>query len=169
MYRLAHDIMIDDGPSVVWAFLENLPASLQCNRFLDSFSWAGDPRPGSGCRFSLAINLMGLRMHRECVITHWEPPDRLALAEWSTHLPGRWWAQQHRFAIDPVAGRPDATLLTYTVVGNLAPWPVETPFRVAIRSNMLDFLVNLKRAIESSDKSDLPQKASAGRLASMPT
>jgi hypothetical protein len=169
MYRLTHDIMIDEGPDAVWAFLGNLRVSLSCNRFLDGFSWAAAPRPEPGCRFTFDLNLMGFRLHRDCVITQWEPPDRLALAEWSAHLPGRWWTQQHRFIIDQVAGRPDVTLMTYTVVGNLAPWPVELPFRVAIRSNMLDYLVNLKRAIESSDKSGLPRKAAAGRLASMPT
>ncbi len=168
MFRLEHDILIEESPQVVWAFLVNLPVSLTCHQLRYRFQWIGTPKPGLGGRYSLKLNLPGIILQREGRITRWEPPHSLAMAQWSQRYPQRGFTRQQRLSVHPVEGRSQAAILRSTIVGNQRPWYVEALFKEIVRRGMLDHLEALKRAIESTDRSGSAQRDPARHLAEMP-
>ncbi len=175
MFRLEHDILIEESPSVVWAFLANLPVSLTCHRLRYRFQWIGTPKPGLGGRYSLELNLPGTILQREGRITWWEPPYSLAVAQWRPRHPYRGFtpplagfARQQRLSVNPVEGRAGASILRSIIVGHQRPWYVEALFKEIVRRGLLDHLEVLKRAIESTDRSGRTRRDMARHLAEMP-
>lgn len=168
MFRLEHDILIEESPRVVWAFLVNLPVSLTCHRPRYRFEWIGTPKPGLGGQYSLELNLPGTILQREGRITWWEPPNSLAVAQWRPRHPYRGSTRQQRLSVNPVEGRPGASILRSIIVGHQRPWYVEALFKEIVRRSMLDHLEALKRAIESTDRSGRTRRDTARHLAEMP-
>ena len=168
MFRLDHDILVEESPKVVWAFLANLPVSMTCHRMRRRFQWHGSPKPDEGMRFTLELNLLGITFRREGRVTTWGPPDQLAMALWSPRHPRRGYSSQQRWRVHPVDGRPQAARLQIVVAGSLRSWLLESILKHIVRRGLLDHLEALKRAIESTDKYGRTQRKSAQRLAEMP-
>jgi len=168
MFRLEHDIIIEESPEVVWAFLANLPLSLTCHRLRHRFQWIGTAKPGLGSRYALELNLPGITLRQEGRITRWEPPHSLALAQWNQRHPHHGFTRQQRLSVHQVNGQPQAAVLCSTIVGSRGPWYIEAPFKGIVRRSMLDHLEALKRAIESTDKSGRARHDPAQHLAEIP-
>ena len=168
MFKVEHHILIDESPKVVWAFLANLPVSLTCHRPRRCFQWMGNPKPAPGNRYLIELSMLGITFRQEGRITFWEPPCQVALAQWNPRHPHRGFIHQRRLSVHPVDGQPHAAMLRLTVVGNLWSRLVEIVFKEIVRRGVLDHLLALKRAIESTDKSSRPERATTRRLAEMP-
>jgi hypothetical protein len=113
-----------------------------------------DLTPEVGSRYIIESLFLGIRFRQEGKITCWEPPAMLTLAQWNYKYPRIGLMHQLRYTIEGVEGQPQATTIQFTVVGNYVPRPMELVFKEIIRRSMIDHLVLLKRAIESTDKGD---------------
>ena len=65
MFKLEYDILVEESPKVVWAFLANLPVSMTCHRLRRCFQWIEASKPEEGARFGLELNLLGVMFRRE--------------------------------------------------------------------------------------------------------
>ncbi|MFC1618766.1 SRPBCC family protein [Candidatus Neomarinimicrobiota bacterium] len=168
MFKLEHHIKIQEHPKVVWAFLANLPMSQGCRRWRRSFRWLGDLTPAVGSRYITEILFSGMSFRQEGKITRWEPPETMTLTQWNDKYPRMGLTHQLGYSIESVEGQPQATTLHSTVIGNFVPRSMELVFKEMIRRSMIDHLVLLKRAIESTDKGDRLARQPAHPIAEAP-
>jgi hypothetical protein len=168
MFKLENHIMIQEHPNVVWSFLANLPVSQGCRRWRRTFQWLAGLTPVVGSRYLTGIRILGIGFRQEGKITRWEPPKTLTLALWSHRFPRAGFTHQLCYTIEKVEGQTQTTTLQSTVIGNYVLWPIELVFKEIIRRSMMDHLVLLKRAIESTDKGDHHARQPAQPIAEAP-
>lgn len=160
--------MIQEHPKVVWSFLANLPVSQRCRRWPRSFQWVCNPTPVVGSRYITKSHFLGIGFQQEGKITRWEPPGTITLIHWNHKYPRIGLTYQLRYTIERIEGQPQAAKLHSTVVGSYGLRPLELIYKEMIRRNMIDHLLLLKQAIESTDKDGRHAEQPAHRIAEAP-
>jgi len=168
MFRLECDIIINESPEVVWAFVANLPMSLTCHQPRLRFHWIGNVKIDVGGRYLLDYRLPVITLRKEGRITLWDPPTALTMALWNQSHPRRGFARQQRFKIKTVEGQSNATVLQIAITGSRSPWFFEMLYKEIVRRSVQNHLEALKRVIESTEKSGRIQRDSAHQLAGIP-
>ena len=153
MIEITENINIDASINVIWAFLTDLSKSLSYNRFHNSLKLPTNYSIGKMKKFKIIHNFGFGNYEMVAKIIECQPPNTLSISEYCKNQKDKGFPHTIQFHISP---NKDKSILFYTVKGTYGGRVQNISFMPILKGVMIEELLKIKSAIESSQKTPEP-------------
>ena len=148
MITISENITIKADVNKIWAFLTDFSISLNYNRFHTNLELPSKYSIGRMKKFNINHNF-GFGNHKMVAeITACTPPNHLCISEYCQGEKGKGFPHSIQFQIEPYR---DKSKIFYTVTGTYGGKVQDMSFKPILKGVMIEELLKIKNAIESSD------------------
>ena len=156
MIEVSENLLINADVQTVWAFLTDVEKSLSFNRFHIEIRLPNRFSVNNKSKFTIIHNL-GFGIYKMTAkILNCKPPICLSISEQTTSNPKRGFSHIITFELEP---KGDMTILTYSLKGTYGRKVQDMSFKPILKGVMIDELRQLKKAIESSQRTEVDETA----------
>ena len=153
MLTISENITIKADVNKIWAFLTDFSMSLNYNRFHTNLELPSNYSVGKMKKFNINHNF-GFGNHKMVAeITACTPPNHLCISEYCQGEKGKGFPHSIQFQIEP---HRDKSKIFYTVSGTYGGKMQDMSFKPILKGVMIEELLKIKNAIESSEKASQP-------------
>ena len=149
MITITENITINADVNKIWAFLTDFSLSLNYNRFHTKLELPSNYSIGQMKEFNINHNFGFGNYNMVAKVTECIPPNRLCISEYCKGEKLKGFPHSTEFHIEP---HRDKSKLFYTVVGTYGGKVQDMSFKPILKGVMIEELLKIKNAIESSDK-----------------
>ena len=153
MLTISENITIKADVNKIWAFLTDFSKSLNYNRFHSNLELPSNYSVGKMKRFKIDHNFGFGNYNMVAEITECIPPNRLCISEYCKGEKEKGFPHSIAFHIEP---HRDKSKIFYTVTGTYGRRVQDLSFKPILKGVMIEELLKIKNAIESSDAAPKP-------------
>ena len=153
MLTITENIIINADVNKIWAFLTDLSRSLNYNRFHINLELPPNYSVGKMKKFNINHNFGFGHYNMIAEITECIPPNHLCISEYCKGEKGKGFPHSIEFHIEP---HRDESKIFYTVTGTYGGRVQDMSFKPILKGVMIEELLKIKNAIESSEKTTKP-------------
>ena len=148
MINITQQIYIKSDINTVWAYLTDFSHSLNFNRFHTNLELPSNYSVGKIKNFNINHNFGFGNYKMVAEITECIPPNRLCISEYCKGPKRKGFPHSIQFHIEP---HRDQSKISYTVAGTYGGKVQDISFKPILKGVMIEELLKIKNAIESSD------------------
>ena len=153
MLQITENITINTDVNVIWSFITDFSRSLLCNRFHVDLELPSNYSLGKMKKFNIIHNFGFGNYEMVAEITDCIPPNRLCISEYCKGEKKKGFPHSIEFYIEPYR---DKSKIFYTVAGTYGGRVQDISFKPILKGVMIEELLKIKKAIESSEKVPKP-------------
>ena len=153
MLTISENIIINADVNKIWAFLTDFSMSLNYNRFHTSLELPTNYSVGKMKKFNINHNFGFGNYNMIAEITECIPPNRLCISEYCIEDKKKGFSHSIEFQIEPSN---EKSKIYYTVTGTYGGKVQDMSFKPILKGVMIEELLKIKNAIESSEKVSKP-------------
>ena len=153
MLTITENITIKTDVNKIWAFLTDFSISLNYNRFHTNLELPSNYSVGKMKKFNINHNFGFGNYNMVAEVTECIPPNRLCISEYCKGDKTKGFPHSIQFQIEP---HRDKSKIFYTVVGTYGGKVQDMSFKPILKGVMIEELLKIKNAIESSEKAPKP-------------
>ena len=153
MLTISENITIKADVNKIWAFLTDFSKSLNYNRFHSNLELPSNYSVGKMKRFNIDHNFGFGNYSMVAEITECIPPNRLCISEYCLKDKKKGFSHSIEFQIEPDM---EKSKICYTVIGTYGSKVQDISFKPILKGVMIEELLKIKNAIESSEKVPKP-------------
>ena len=153
MITISENITIKADVNKIWAFLTDFSMSLNYNRFHTNLELPSNYSLGKMKKFNINHNFGFGNYEMVAEITECTPPNHLCISEYCQGEKGKGFPHSIKFQIEPYR---DKSKIFYTVTGTYGRKVQDMSFKPILKGVMIEELLKIKNAIESSEKVSKP-------------
>ena len=153
MLTISENIIINADVNKIWAFLTDFSMSLNYNRFHTSLELPTNYSVGKMKKFNINHNFGFGNYNMVAEITECIPPNRLCISEYCIEDKKKGFSHSIEFQIEPSN---EKSKIYYTVTGTYGGKVQDMSFKPILKGVMIEELLKIKNAIESSEKASKP-------------
>ena len=153
MLKISENITIKADINTIWAFITDFAMSLNYNRFHTNLELPSNYSVGRMKKFNINHNFGFGNYEMVAEITECTPPNRLCMSEYCKDAKGKGFPHSIQFYIEP---HRDKSKIFYTVAGTYGGKVQDMSFKPILKGVMIEELLKIKNAIESSEKAHKP-------------
>ena len=153
MIKVSEEINVKADGNKVWAFLTEFSQSLGFNRFHTHHELPANYSLGKMKKFKINHNFGFGNYNMVAEVTECIPPNRLCISEYCKGNKLKGFPHSTEFYIEP---HRDKSKIFYTVTGTYGGRVQDMSFKPILKGVMIEELLKIKNAIESSDKTAKP-------------
>ena len=153
MLTISENITIKADVNKIWAFLTDFSMSLNYNRFHTNLELPSNYSLGKMKKFNINHNFGFGNYEMVAEITEFIPPNRLCMSEYCKDAKEKGFPHSIQFYIEP---HRDKSKIFYTVSGTYGGKVQDMSFKPILKGVMIEELLKIKNAIESSEKAPQP-------------
>jgi len=153
LLQITENITINADVNVIWSFITDFSRSLLCNRFHGDVELPSNYSVGKMKKFIISHNFGFGNYEMIAEITECTPPSHLCISEYCKGDKGKGFPHSIQFYIEP---HRDKSKIFYTVAGTYGGKVQDMSFKPILRGVMIEELLKIKNAIESSEKAPKP-------------
>ena len=153
MITITENITINADINKIWAFITDFSLSLNYNRFHTNLELPSNYSVGKIKKFNINHNFGFGNYEMVAEITECTPPNRLCMSEYCQDEKGKGFPHSIQFQIEP---HRDKSKIFYTVAGTYGGKVQDMSFKPILKGVMIEELLKIKNAIESSEKASKP-------------
>jgi hypothetical protein len=146
MINIELEIFIRSDKTVVWAFMSDITKALSLNRYHHQVS-AESYRTITGLKFQIEHKIFYTKTIMNVAVTHCQPPNILCITEEPSLNSKRGFFHQCTYQLESEGY---GTKLIYKLDGTYNNVLLDLPFKPILRVTMIEELLRIKHAIESS-------------------
>jgi len=146
---ISEHITIKADVNKIWAFLTDFSKSLDYNRFHTNLELPSNYSVGKMKKFNINHNFGFGNYNMVAEITECTPPNRLCISEYCMDDKKKGFSHSIEFQIKPSIGK---SIMYYTVIGTYGGKVQDMSFKPILKGVMIEELLKIKNAIESSEK-----------------
>jgi len=150
---ISENITIKADVNKIWAFLTDFSMSLNYNRFHTNLELPSNYSVGKMKKFNIKHNFGFGNYNMIAEITKCIPPNRLCLSEYCVDGKKKGFSHSIEFLIEPGI---EKSKIYYTVTGTYGGKVQDMSFKPILKGVMMEELLKIKNAIESSEKVPKP-------------
>ena len=149
MLTITENIIINADVNKIWAFLTDLSRSLNYNRFHINLELPPNYSVGKMKKFNINHNFGFGQYNMIAEITECIPPNHLCISEYCKGDKTKGFPHSIEFHIE---SHRDKSKIFYTVKGTYGGRVQDMSFKPILKGVMIEELLKIKNAIESSEK-----------------
>mgnify|MGYP001162599483 FL=1 len=153
MLTISENITIKADVNKIWAFLTDFSKSLNYNRFHTNLELPSNYSVGKMKKFNINHNFGFGNYNMVAEITECIPPNRLCISEYCLNDKKKGFSHSIEFQIEPDM---EKSKICYTVIGTYGSKVQDISFKPILKGVMIEELLKIKNAIESSEKVPKP-------------
>ena len=153
MLKITENITINSDVNKIWAFITDFSNSLNYNRFHTNLELPSNYSVGKMKKFNINHNFGFGNYNMVAEITECIPPNRLCISEYCKGEKGKGFPHSIEFYLEP---HRDKSKIFYTVSGTYGGKVQDLSFKPILKGVMIEELIKIKHAIESSDTTSKP-------------
>ena len=153
MLTITENITINADINKIWAFITDFSLSMNYNRFHKNLELPSNYSVGKMEKFNISHNFGFGNYNMIAEITECIPPNRLCISEYCKDEKGKGFPHSIEFHIEP---HRDKSKIFYTVTGTYGGRVQDISFKPILKGVMIEELLKIKNAIESSEKAPKP-------------
>ena len=153
MLTISENITIKADVNKIWAFITDFSMSLNYNRFHTKLELPSNYSVGKMKKFTINHNFGFGNYKMVAEITECIPPNRLCISEYCSDEKGRGFPHSIEYKIEPSV---DKSKIYYTVSGTYGGKVQDMSFKPILKGVMIEELLKIKNAIESSETTTKP-------------
>ena len=153
MLTISENITVKADVNKIWSFLTDLSMSLNYNRFHTNLELPSSYSVGKMKKFNINHNFGFGNYNMVAEIIECIPPNRLCISEYCKGEKGKGFPHSTEFLIEP---HRDKSRIFYTVAGTYGGRVQDMSFKPILKGVMIEELLKIKHAIESSDTTAKP-------------
>ena len=153
MIKITENITINTDVNKIWAFITDFSVSLNYNRFHTNLELPSHYSVGKMKKFNINHNFGFGNYEMVAEITECTPPNHLCISEYCQGEKGKGFPHSIQFQIAP---HRDKSKIFYTVSGTYGGKVQDMSFKPILKGVMIEELLKIKNAIESSEKASQP-------------
>ena len=153
MLTITENITIKADVNKIWAFLTDFSISLNYNRFHTNLELPSNYSVGKMKKFNINHNFGFGNYEMVAEITECTPPNHLCISEYCQDEKGKGFPHSIQFQIEPYR---DKSKIFYTVSGTYGGKVQDMSFKPILKGVMIEELLKIKNAIESSEEAPQP-------------
>ena len=153
MLTITENITIKADINKIWAFLTDFSVSLNYNRFHTNLELPSNYSVVKMKKFNINHNFGFGNYNMVAEITECIPPNRLCISEYCKGEKEKGFPHSIEFHIEP---HRDKSKIFYTVTGTYGGRVQDLSFKPILKGVMIEELLKIKNAIESSEKAPKP-------------
>jgi carbon monoxide dehydrogenase subunit G len=153
MVQLEHNILIKTDPQVVWAFITDIQHSQCLNRFHSRLELPDGFRMKTGTTYIVHHQLAFSSYPMRARVVQFEPPHLICIREELTNAKQSGFEHTCTFHIVP---EEYGSNLVYQVEGTFGSRLKDVPFKPLLSGVMVEELIRIKQAVESSQTPPMP-------------
>ena len=153
MLTISEKITINADINKIWAFLSDFSLSLNFNRFHTNLELPSNYSITKMKKFKINHNFGFGNYDMVAEITECIPPNRLCLTEYCLDDKKKGFPHNIEFQIEPNGEKCE---LNYTVSGTYGSRVQDMPFKPILKGVIIEELLKIKNAIESSETTIKP-------------
>ena len=153
MLTLSEKISINADINKIWAFLTDFSLSLNFNRFHTNIELPSNYSIRKMKKFKIDHNFGFGNYDMVAEITKFIPPNRFCLSEYCPDDKKKGFAHTIEFQIE---SDDEKCELNYTVSGTYGSRVQDMPFKPILKGVIIEELLKIKNAIESTEKTPKP-------------
>jgi len=153
MLTIAERITIKADVNRVWVFLTDFSLSLNFNRFHTKLELPAEYSIGKMKKFLIAHNFGFGNYDMVAEVTDSIPPNKICLWEYCIDDKKKGFPHKVEFQIEPKGGN---SILNYRVSGTYGGKVQDMSFKPILKGVIIEELLKIKNAIESSEKVPKP-------------
>ena len=153
MLTLSENITIKADVNKIWAFLTDFSTSLKYNRFHTNLELPSNYSLGKMKKFYIDHNFGFGNYNMVAEITECIPPNRLSISVYCVDDKKKGFSHSIQFYVEP---HRDKSKIFYTVAGTYGSKVQDMSFKPILKGVMIEELLKIKNAIESSEKASQP-------------
>ena len=161
MLTISENIIINADVNKIWAFLTDFSKSLNYNRFHSNLELPSNYSVGKMKRFNIDHNFGFGNYSMVAEITECIPPNRICISEYCNGEKRKGFPHSIEFHIEPLR---DKSKIFYTVAGTYGGKVQDMSFKPILKGVMIEELIKIKNAIESSDTTTKPSATETVKL-----
>ena len=161
MITISENITIKADVNKIWAFLTDFSLSLNYNRFHTKLELPSNYSVGKMKKFNINHNFGFGNYNMVAEVTECIPPNRLCISEYCKGEKGKGFPHSIEFHIEP---HRDKSKIFYTVTGTYGRRVQDMSFKPILKGVMIEELIKIKNAIESSDTTSKPMATETVKL-----
>ena len=148
MITITENITINSDINKIWAFITDFSLSLNYNRFHTNLELPSNYSIGKMKKFNIDHNFGFGNYTMVAEIMECTPPNRLCISEYCQDAKGQGFPHSIKFDIEPYR---DKSKMFYAVSGTYGGKVQDISFKPILKGVMIEELLKIKNAIESSD------------------
>ncbi len=160
MLTIAENITINADINKIWAFLTDFSLSLNFNRFHTKLELPAQYSIGKLKKFKIDHNFGFGKYEMVAEITNCIPPNKLCLWEYCADDKKKGFPHKVEFQIEPDGNK---CKLSYTVTGTYGGKVQDMSFKPILKGVIIEELLKIKNAIESSENIPKPLAAETAK------
>ena len=160
MLTIAENITINADINKIWAFLIDFSLSLNFNRFHTKLELPAQYSIGKLKKFKIDHNFGFGKYDMVAEITDCIPPNKLCLWEYCVDDKKKGFPHKVKFQIEPDENK---CTLSYTVTGTYGGKVQDLSFKPILKGVVIEELLKIKNAIESSENVTEPLASETGK------
>ena len=160
MLTIAEKITINADINKIWAFLTDFSLSLNFNRFHTKLELPAQYSIGKLKNFKIDHNFGFGKYEMVAEITNCIPPNKLCLWEYCVNDKKKGFPHKVEFHIEPDGNK---CTLSYTVTGTYGGKVQDMSFKPILNGVIIEELLKIKNAIESSENVPKPLAAETAK------
>ena len=153
MLTISENITINSDINKIWVFITDFSMSLQYNRFHTNLELPSNYSIVKMKKFKINHNFGFGNYNMVAEITECIPPKRLCISEYCTDDKKKGFSHSIEFQIEPYL---DKSKIFYTVIGTYGGRVQDISFKPILKAVMIEELMKIKNAIESSEEAPKP-------------
>ena len=153
MLTISENITIKADVNKIWAFLTDFSISLKYNRFHTNLELPSNYSIGKMKKFNINHNFGFGNYNMVAEITECIPPNKLCISEYCIDDKKKGFSHAIEFQIESSV---EKSKIYYTVTGTYGGKVQNMSFKPILRGVMIEELLKIKHAIESSEKVPRP-------------
>ena len=161
MLTITENITIKADVNKIWAFLTDFSMSLNYNRFHTKLELPSNYSVGKMKIFNIKHNFGFGNYNMVAEVTECIPPNRLCISEYCKGEKGKGFPHSIEFHIE---SHRDKSKIFYTVAGTYGGKVQDISFKPILKGVMIEELIKIKHAIESSDTASKPMASETVKL-----
>jgi len=159
--KITENITIKADVNKIWAFLTDFSKSLNYNRFHTNLRLPSNYSVGKMKKFNIKHNFGFGNYNMVAEITECIPPNRLCISEYCKGEKGKGFPHSIEFILE---AHRDKSKIFYTVSGTYGGKVQDISFKPLLKGVMIEELIKIKNAIESSDTTSKPMATETVKL-----
>ena len=153
MLNINQYIFIKADVNTIWAYLTDFSFSLNFNRFHSSLEIPSNYSLGKMDSFKINHNFGFGNYNMVAEVTECIPPNRLCISEYCIDDKKKGFSHSIEFQIEPSF---EKSKICYTVTGTYGGKVQDMSFKPILKGVMIEELLKIKNAIESSEQAPKP-------------
>ncbi len=153
MISIVERIIIKSDINTIWAFITDFSRSLNYNRFHTNLELPTNYSLTKMKKFNINHNFGFGNYNMVAEITDCIPPNKLCLWEYCVDDKKKGFPHKVEFKVEPHGNK---CTLNYTVTGTYGSRVQDLPFKPILKGVIIEELLKIKNAIESSETTTKP-------------